>query len=164
MRYYLSLGSNLGNKRRNLTRALSWLEKGGVKILSISSVYETQPVGYDDQPWFLNQVAEVGAELNPHSLLQVIKKIERRMKRDSPVEKGPRTIDIDILLAENAVIETENLVIPHPRLAERNFILLPMMEIAPEAVHPLMEMNIQELWMKSKDTSVVKKISGKRSI
>lgn len=163
MRYFLSLGSNLGKKRRNLARAALLLRKEGVKILRTTSVYETQPVDCEDQPWFLNQVAEVDTELDPFDLLHTIKKIERRMKRASPVEKGPRTIDIDILLADNAIVETENLVIPHPRMADRNFVLLPMIEIAPEAVHPLLQMNIRELWRRSKDTSAVKKILRKRS-
>lgn len=162
MRYFLSLGSNLGKRRRNLARAALLLKEEGVKVIQTTSVYETQPVDYKDQPWFLNQVAEVDTELNPFDLLNVIKKIERRMKRIPLVKKGPRTIDIDILLADNTIIETENLIIPHPRLADRNFVLMPMIEIAPEAVHPLLQMNIRELWRRSKDTSAVKKIPGKR--
>jgi len=158
MRYFLGLGSNLGNKKKNLRQAVSLLKEEGVVIFRLSSLYRTQPVGFLKQPWFLNQVIEVATELNPFFLFKLVKNIERKMKRLPSTPKGPRRIDIDILLAEDLVIQTEDLVIPHPRLAERNFVLAPLCEIAPKAFHPLLKEKIEDLWKKTKDFSKVKRI------
>jgi len=158
MIYFLSLGSNLGQKGNNLRQALSLLRKEGIRILRSSSLYETEPVGVPDQPWFYNQVVEAEADFSPMELLKLLKKIEQRMGRKDSAQKAPRKIDLDILLAENAVIRTKELVIPHPRLEKRNFILVPLSEIAPGIVHPVLETKIEDLAKKSKDPSIVKRL------
>jgi 2-amino-4-hydroxy-6-hydroxymethyldihydropteridine diphosphokinase len=158
MIYFLGLGSNLGQKGNNLRQALSLLRKEGIRILRSSSLYETEPVGVPDQPWFYNQVVEAEADLSPRELLKLLKKIEQRMGRKDSAQKALRKIDLDILLAENAVIRTKELVIPHPRLEKRNFILVPLSEIAPGIVHPVLETKIEDLAKKSEDPSIVKKL------
>jgi 2-amino-4-hydroxy-6-hydroxymethyldihydropteridine diphosphokinase len=158
VRYFLSLGSNLGNKKKNLARAIFFLKKKGTQILRASSHYKTQPVDVLNQPWFLNQVIEIESNLNPFALLRAVKNIEEKMGRKPTVDKGPRVIDIDLLLAENAILHTKNLIIPHPRLAQRNFTLAPLAEIAPEAIHPVLKAKMEDLWKNSKDRSIVKKI------
>jgi len=158
MRYFLGLGSNLGNKKKNLKRALYLLKKRGVKILRASSLYRTQPVHFFDQPWFFNQAVAIETSCTPYALLNLIKQIEREMKRECLIQNGPRTIDIDILLAEQTVIQTKKLTVPHPRMEKRNFVLVPLKEIAADAVHPLLKKKIKELWKNSQDCSIVKKL------
>ncbi|MDI6845930.1 MAG: 2-amino-4-hydroxy-6-hydroxymethyldihydropteridine diphosphokinase [Candidatus Saccharicenans sp.] len=158
MRYFLSLGSNLGNRSRNLAQARSLLQKAGVRIIRQSSVYETEPVDYLDQPWFYNQVLEVETSRSPLALLNTVKEIEHRMKRQPTCEKGPRVIDIDILLAERTVVQTNRLVIPHPRLSFRNFVMVPLAEIAPDFVHPLLHLPISTLAEMTGDTAEVRRV------
>jgi len=153
--YFLSLGGNLGNRAKNLAAAARLLCENGIEILRASSVYETEPVDVSDQPWFLNQVLEVRSVLDPASLLRLAKSIEAGMKRVPTAAKGPRTIDIDILLAGDFVIATPDLVIPHPRLAQRNFVLVPLAEIAPETRHPVLGKTVRELAADSSDRSRV---------
>ena len=155
MIYFLSLGSNLGNKTRNLARAGRLLRESGVEVLAASSIYLTEPVDNRDQPWFANQVLEVRSALDPHAMLKLAKSIEARMKRVPTVAKGPRTIDIDILFAGDTVLDTPELVIPHPRLAQRNFVLVPLCEIAPEIRHPVLGKTIRELALSSSDPARV---------
>jgi 2-amino-4-hydroxy-6-hydroxymethyldihydropteridine diphosphokinase len=158
MKYFLCLGSNLGARSKNLEKALFLVEKKGSRIIKKSSVYETEPVDSPPQPWFFNQVVEISSKLDPMGLLRVIKKIEQQMGRKSTSRNEPRIIDIDILLAENAVIRTEKLDIPHPRMEKRNFVLIPFNEISPKTVHPLLKASIEDLRKKSKDHSAVRKI------
>jgi 2-amino-4-hydroxy-6-hydroxymethyldihydropteridine diphosphokinase len=139
----------------NLAAAVRLLRKNGVKVLKASSVYETEPVDVPDQPWFLNQVLEVRSSLDPPALLKLVKSIEAGLKRVPTVAKGPRTVDIDILLAGDLVIDTPELVIPHPRLARRNFVLVPLIEIAPQIRHPVLGKTIRELALESPDLSRV---------
>jgi 2-amino-4-hydroxy-6-hydroxymethyldihydropteridine diphosphokinase len=160
--YFLSLGSNLGNRPRNLARARKLLRENGVEILRASSVYETEPVDHLDQPWFLNQALQVRSSLDPPSLLLLAKSIESAMKRVPTFAKGPRTIDIDILFAGDTVLHTPELVIPHPRLAQRNFVLVPLCEIAPEIRHPVLGKSIRELALSSSDPAPV--IAKKRRL
>ena len=155
MIYFLSLGSNLGNRDKNLARAVRLLGESGVEILAASSIYLTEPVDKADQPWFANQVLEVRSSLDPLSLLRLAKSIEKKMKRVPTVAKGPRTIDIDILLAGDSVLDTPDLVIPHPRLAQRNFVLVPFGEIAPEIRHPILGRTIRDLASSSSDPARV---------
>jgi 2-amino-4-hydroxy-6-hydroxymethyldihydropteridine diphosphokinase len=155
MRYFLCLGSNLGDKRLYLSRALAALKKAKVKVLRASSLYRTEPVGYLDQPWYYNQVVEVSTDMEPAALFSLIKKVERELGRRPAPKNRPRIIDIDILLAEDRITATKRLAIPHPRMAERNFVLIPLLEIAPAAVHPLLKEPVSELRKKSRDRAKV---------
>lgn len=155
MTYFLSLGSNLGEKRRNLERARRRLGRAGVEVRRASSVYRTEPVDFVDQPWFLNQVLEVRTDRTPQELLELAKAVEHALKRAPAGEKGPRKIDIDILLAGETVIESPALTVPHPRLALRNFVLVPLAEIAPGALHPVLRKTVRELARESPDRAAV---------
>lgn len=134
---YLSLGSNLGDREARLREAIQRLEAGDVHIVRRSPVYETEPQDLRDQPWFLNLVVEVETALSPIQLLARIQKIERALGRQRLRPGGPRSIDIDILLYGNSVIRTPQLEIPHPRLAQRRFVLEPLAGIAPDLRHPV---------------------------
>lgn len=141
---YLSLGSNLGNRQRNLKQALRLLSLQ-VKIDKLSSIYETEPVGYQEQPPFLNTVCQVSTNLSPYELLHLAKDIERQLGRKPSFANAPRPIDIDILIYNNKVVQAGELTIPHPRLVERAFVLVPLAEISPELVHPEKGRTISEL-------------------
>lgn len=128
---YLSLGTNLGDKKGNLEHAVMLLSEK-VIVVKVSSFYETEPVGYKDQPWFMNIVVEGTTDLPPEDLLAFTQSIEHEMKRVKTIVNGPRIIDVDILLYENVKINTETLTIPHPRMKERAFVMYPLFEIAPD--------------------------------
>ena len=132
---YLGLGSNLGDRKQNLAKALELLSPE-TTVEKLSSIYETEPVGYQPQPLFLNAVCRISTELNPRQLLRLAKKIEAKLGRMPSFPNAPRTIDIDILLYDNEVFGSKELTVPHPRLAERAFVLVPLVEIAPDLVHP----------------------------
>ena len=139
-RAFLGLGSNLGDRQKNLELAMAALEAAGLRIIQRSPVYETEPQDFKDQPWFLNMALEVETVCFPIQLLTLLKRIERDMGRvrgREAVLKGPRTIDIDILLCGKTELNTAQLTIPHPRMAERRFVLEPLLEIAPDARHPV---------------------------
>lgn len=141
---YLGLGSNLGNREANLTRAIKELARE-VSIERVSSIYDTEPVGYKEQPRFLNLVCRARTRLSPPGLLSLAKSIENRLDRVPTVPNGPRLIDIDILLLGNLVLDTPGLVIPHPRLSQRAFVLVPLTEIAPELIHPVSHKVMRDL-------------------
>ncbi len=128
---YLSLGTNLGDKKENLQHAVKLLSEK-INIFKISSFYETEPVGYKDQPWFMNIVVEGTTYLSPEDLLVFTQSIEHEMKRVKTIVNGPRIIDVDILLYEDVKINTETLIIPHPRMTERAFVMYPLFEISPD--------------------------------
>jgi len=159
MKYYLSLGSNLGDRRKNLIKAIHLLMNKGIKITKISSIYLTQPVEFLEQNWFYNLVIEAEAKFQPFELLNLIKEIEKEMGRKTAIEKGPRNIDIDIILAEERIIKSEKLRIPHPKMHLRNFVLAPLNEISPDVIHPELNKNIKTLFAQSQDNSVVKKLN-----
>ena len=142
---YLSLGSNLGDRKSNLLRALQLLVSSEITVSRVSAVYETEPRDVAAQPWFLNIVAECATPLFPVQLLARLQKIEKELGRKRIMEKGPRTIDIDILLYGNFILNTPNLQIPHPRLAERRFVLDPLAELAPGLRHPVSRRSMREL-------------------
>lgn len=156
MRYFLCLGSNSGDRKQNLFTALSRIKQGGIKILSCSSLYETEPVEMPGKTWFINLVVEVNTEMMPHDLLAWIKRTEADMGRELTRKLESRVIDIDILLAEDTTIHTDKLQIPHPKLAKRNFVLEPLSEIAPNTIHPILRKRIHKLLLDSKDSHHVK--------
>ncbi len=163
MRYYLSLGSNQGDKRRNLRGALAALEESGVRVDRVSSVYRTEPVDYAAQPWFYNLAVAAETPLRPRELLDLIQRIEEQMGRVRTRRSGPRPIDIDILLAGERIIRAPRLRVPHPRLEKRNFVLVPLAEIAPAAVHPVFRKRISSLLRFSTDRSAVRRLSPPRT-
>jgi 2-amino-4-hydroxy-6-hydroxymethyldihydropteridine diphosphokinase len=159
-RAYLGLGSNLGDRRGHLERALDLIRAAGIEVRRVSSIYETEPVDCRAPAWFLNCVVEAETELMPMQLLQRLKKIERQLGRRREVPRGPRTIDIDILLYGNCVVETAALTIPHPRLAERRFVLEPLRELAPDRRHPVTRRTVAEMLAAVSDRSQVRKIDS----
>jgi 2-amino-4-hydroxy-6-hydroxymethyldihydropteridine diphosphokinase len=142
---YLSLGSNLGDRQENLSRVRDHLAAAGIRVLRASSVYETAPRDVPGQPWFLNQVIEAESTLLPRQLLSRLKKIEREMGRKRTVAKGPRVIDLDIVFFGESVISMPDLEIPHPRMMERRFVLEPLVELAPELRHPVLNRSVREM-------------------
>jgi 2-amino-4-hydroxy-6-hydroxymethyldihydropteridine diphosphokinase len=142
---YLSLGSNVGDREQNLREALERLEGPDLHVRRVSPTYETEPVEYTEQRWFLNLVAEAETELFPMQLLSRVGKIERALGRVRSVPKGPRTIDIDILLYGKTVVRSKELEIPHPRMAERRFVLAPLADLAPELRHPVTHRSVRQM-------------------
>lgn len=142
---YFGLGSNVGDRERTLQLAIDRLHASGMTVKRLSPVYETEPVDYHDQRWFLNLVAEVETELLPLQLLARVQKIEIELGRKRILAKGPRVIDIDILFYGSFVIETGRLVVPHPAAHERRFVLAPMVDLAPEMKHPALRRTMRDL-------------------
>jgi 2-amino-4-hydroxy-6-hydroxymethyldihydropteridine diphosphokinase len=153
---YLSLGSNLGDRAANLERAVEALAEIGVHVLRRSSIYETEPVDFLAQPWFLNCVVEAETSLGPRQLLEGLQAIERKLGSKKLVPRGPRIIDLDIIFYEAVVIHEAGMEIPHPRLAERRFVLIPLAEMAPEFLHPVLCKTAAELLAATQDRSAVR--------
>jgi 2-amino-4-hydroxy-6-hydroxymethyldihydropteridine diphosphokinase len=155
---YLSLGSNVGNRAKNLQEAIAALREAHINVTRVSSMYETEPVDYHDQPWFLNIAAEAETELAPTALLQRLRQIETQMGSKKMIAKGPRLIDIDILLYGDQVIDTPEVQVPHPRMQLRRFVLEPLAEIAPNARHPITSLRVAEMLDRTPDKSTVRKL------
>ncbi len=141
---YLALGSNLGNRLANLKQAVAAFSPQ-MEVKAKSHVYETPPWGYEDQPKFLNQVIRVKTYLEPEPLFKHIKRLEVALGRKISFQNGPRLIDIDLLFYDDLILNTASLVIPHPRLHERGFVLLPLMDIDPDLVHPANRKSVREM-------------------
>jgi 2-amino-4-hydroxy-6-hydroxymethyldihydropteridine diphosphokinase len=148
---YLSLGSNIGDREANLRAALDRLQP-----TRVSPIYETEPVDYTNQSWFLNLAAEIQTDLLPRQLLTLTQRIERELGRIRTIAKGPRTLDIDILLFGGVTMHTKELEIPHPRMAERRFVLRPLTDIAADVRHPLTHRSVREMLDALADTVVVR--------
>ncbi len=141
---YIALGANLGDRQATLTRAVDSLRELG-KVTAISPLYETEPVGYRDQPRFLNAVVALDTELPATGLLARLQRIELAAGRTRTFRNAPRTLDLDLLLYGDAAIETPALTVPHPRMHERGFVLAPLAEIAPDVVHPVLQTSVSDL-------------------
>jgi 2-amino-4-hydroxy-6-hydroxymethyldihydropteridine diphosphokinase len=152
---YLSLGSNLGNRDKFLEQARESIEKSFSPV-RFSKVYETEPVEVPDQPWFLNQVAELRTDLGPETLLEWARVLETRAGRQREIPKGPRTLDVDILLYDDWVLAVEGLVLPHPRLEQRRHVLVPLTELSPEVMLPNSRKTAREALEQVKDSAQVK--------
>jgi 2-amino-4-hydroxy-6-hydroxymethyldihydropteridine diphosphokinase len=153
---YLALGSNVGNREENLRKAVTLLAEAGVEIKNISSVYETEPVDYLDQDWFLNSVLQAETNFAPLDLLKAMREIETAMGSKKAFAKGPRLIDLDILLYGDQTIEIPELRVPHPRMLDRKFVMVPLAEIAPDLRHPSWDGSAAEMLVKSLDRSLVR--------
>jgi len=153
---YLGLGSNLGDRAENLAQALARLAATGLHCVRRSSLYATEPVGAGPQHWFLNCVVEASTELMPRQLLRATQQVERGLGRRRSLRNAPRTVDIDILLYGAIVVSLPGLEIPHPRIAERRFVLVPLREIAPGLRHPTLRRTIAELLAETRDRSQVR--------
>lgn len=143
---YLGLGSNIGDRKQQLLKAIDLIGNiKGIKVTKQSSIYETAPIGYTDQPNFLNLCLEIETELSPQQLLKHCLDIEQQLHRLREIRWGPRTLDIDILLYSDNIIETDNLSIPHPRMQERAFVLIPLNDIASDKKDPRLNQKIHDL-------------------
>ena len=161
-RIYLSLGSNIGDRTANLNVAIERLSLLG-EVVAVSAFYETEPVEVTSQPWFLNCVVALDTDKLPQQVLNALLKVEQDMGRRRTQNKGPRNIDIDILLFGDAVVEAKGLTIPHPALAQRRFVLEPLVEIAPEVCHPVLKKTIRELRDALPTGQTVRKVGKGRS-
>lgn len=150
VKVYLGLGSNLGQRKKNIQKAIGRIKKiKDVKIKKSSALYETEPVGYKKQPWFINAAIEIETELPPAKLLQNLREIEKKLGRQNSHSRirrgGPRIIDLDLLFYGKEIIRKKNLSIPHPRLSERKFVLIPLNEINPRIYHPKLKKTVHQL-------------------
>ncbi len=153
---YISLGSNLGDRAATLERAVAAMNSAGVRVTRQSPLYITEPVGAPGQAWFLNAVVEAETSLMPLQLLHALLKVERELGRRRITPHGPRSIDLDILFYDLTVIRSRKLEVPHPRLTERRFVLIPMAQLAPEFRHPVVHKSITQLLAETLDRSEVR--------
>jgi len=159
---YFCLGSNLGDRKANLEFGISGLKEAGVEIVRRSSLYETEPVELEDQPWFLNQVVAGRTSLPPRALLAACKRIEQAAGRREAVRFGPRVLDIDVILYKGMVVHEPELVIPHPRMLNRRFVLIPLLEIAPDIRDPETGVALAQVLAGLDEGKKVAKLKGNR--
>ncbi len=156
---YLGIGSNLGDKIEQCRKAISEiLAIQGHRLLAQSSFYKTQPMGNPDQDWFINGVIQIETDLDPLELLRKLKEIESKMGRKETFRWGPRVIDLDLLLYDDLVMKTDELEIPHPQLTRRQFVLIPLVEINPDLIHPALKKTMRKLLLEIKEDQGVEKI------
>ncbi|MGA8101964.1 MAG: 2-amino-4-hydroxy-6-hydroxymethyldihydropteridine diphosphokinase [Candidatus Acidiferrales bacterium] len=153
---YLSLGSNLGERNLNISRAIAGLRERNARVVRESPLYETEPVDLREQPWFLNCVVEAEWDGEPDELLETLHDIERGLGRTRRVRNGPRLIDMDILFFGPRIVQLPQLEIPHPRLAERRFVLVPLNDLAPTFEHPVLRATVADLLRQTADRSEVR--------
>jgi len=158
---YLSLGSNLGDREKNLRDAIAALPPAEAQPARISSFYETEPVDFTEQPWFLNCVVEVETQLPPLELLHALREIESHLGSKKEFAKGPRLLDIDILTYGDATMDTPELQVPHPRMTQRRFVLAPLTELAPGLRHPSWNATAGELLARSEDHGEVRRFPAR---
>jgi 2-amino-4-hydroxy-6-hydroxymethyldihydropteridine diphosphokinase len=156
---YLSLGSNVGDRAQNLKAAIAALPDAGVSVRRVSALYETEPVDYLEQAWFLNCAVEGETELSAFELLRRLRAIESRMGSRKLIAKGPRLIDIDILAYGQETIDTPELQVPHPRMTLRRFVLVPLAEIAPALQHPAWSGTVERILAETPDKSEVRRVA-----
>ena len=156
---YFSLGSNVGDREANLRAAIAALGDAGVCVTRVSSFYETEPVDFLEQAWFLNCAVAGETDLPAMDLMRALRGIELRMGSKKLVAKGPRLIDMDILLYGSETIDTKELQVPHPRMHLRRFVLAPLVEIAPKAVHPSLKKTVKQLLAETPDRSTVRQLA-----
>jgi len=156
---YIGIGSNIGNKAHHCEKAIAEILKAnGHKLLAQSSLFKTQPIGYTSQDWFVNGVIKIETELEPLDLLRTLRAIESRLGRTKAVRWGPRVIDLDILFYDEEEIKTGEVQIPHPSLHERQFVLIPLMEIDRNLIHPVLKKTVRELLEAIKEDQGVEKL------
>jgi len=154
-RAFLSLGSNVGNREGNLELAVEFLVSAGLEITRASSIYSTEPVDFHNQGWFLNQVILAETRLNPPDLLEKCLKVEQLLGRQRTMSKGPRSLDVDVLFYDDWVVNEAGVTIPHPRLHLRRFALVPLVEIEPQLIHPVLHQPVLSLLKRCQDPAQV---------
>jgi len=154
---YLSLGSNVGDREENLRAAIRELPHAGVAVIRASAIYETEPVDLREQPWFLNCAVEAETHYDAIMLLRALREIETKMGSKKLVAKGPRLVDLDILLYGSETMDTPELQVPHPRMHLRRFVLVPLAEIAADMLHPILKKNVKRLLEETPDHSTVRR-------
>lgn len=157
MSVYISLGSNIGDRLDHLRNAIGEIVLiPDIELLRTSSVYETEPVGVTNQDWFYNAVIELRTDLDPYDVLEFTQTIERKLKKDIKYRWGPRRIDIDLLDYDGMIIQSERLILPHPRMNLRKFVLVPLSEVAPCFVHPILSTTVWTMRTNCPESSVIK--------
>ena len=156
--YYIALGTNVGNYRNNFSKAVFELNKIG-SVLKIANIYKSKPYGYLKQNYFYNTIVYLKSEMLPNQLINKIRLIERKLQKNKRIINGPRKIDLDIIFWDQKIFKNNNLVIPHPRAQERDFVLFPLLDIAPFLRHPVSKLTVKELIKNLKDHYIIAKLS-----